>query len=126
VLKRLAIAAVLVTVPLLAGGCVKAGGGPGPSPQLEVLSHEMVKGDSGEVTVLVTVKNVGRVMVELAEVTVNFYDAGKTLIDSSRDSIMNLGTEETWEFEIACEGTRCGEAKSYQVETMAGTSTGGL
>lgn len=94
--------------------------------ELAVINHNMTREESGIVEVQVTVKNVGKVMAELAEVTVNFYDASKNLIDSSSDSVMNLGPGEIWEFEIECQGTRCSQVKSYEIETMAGTSSGGL
>jgi hypothetical protein len=72
------------------------------------------------------VKNVGPAVIELAQVTVSFYDAQEALIDSSSDSVMTLRPGETWDFQIACRGSRCRQVKKYEIETMAGTSSGGL
>lgn len=116
------IAAILIAM-LPATGCTGTGSSPSPSGKLAVINHDMTREESGAVEVQVTVKNVGSVMAELAEVTVSFYDASKNLIDISSDSVMNLGPGEIWEFEIACQGTRCGQVKSYEIETMAGTSS---
>jgi subtilase family serine protease len=117
------IAGILIAImPLI--GCTDSS--PPQQGELAVINHEMAREESGTVKVQVTVKNVGPVMAELAEVTVNFYDAGKNIIDSSSDSVMNLRPGETWEFEIVCQGERCRQVKSYEIETMAGTSSGGL
>jgi hypothetical protein len=110
---------------LLIAGCTGMGSTP-PATKLAVINHEMTGGESGSVTVQVTVKNVGSVIAELAQVTVSFYDTNKSFIDSSSDSVMNLRPGEIWDFEIACQGTRCNQVKSYEIETMAGTSSGGL
>jgi hypothetical protein len=84
----------------------------------------MVKDASGNTSLHVTVKNTSRNVAELAEVTVSFYNAQKNLIDSSRDSVMNLGPDETWDFDIPCQGERCNDVKSYEIKTTAGTSSG--
>lgn len=93
---------------------------------MTVLKHELTKDQAGKAVVLVTVKNTSNVKAELAEVKVRFYDAQKNLIDSARDSVMNLGPYETWDFTIACQSDRGNEVKSYEIETTAGTSSGGL
>ncbi len=120
------IAAGILLTLMLATGCTGTGSGSPQPVKLAVINHEMTHGGSGSVAVQVTVKNAGSVMAELAQVTVNFYDARKNLVYSSSDAVMNLGPGETWDFELACRGTRCSQVKSYQVETMAGTSSGGL
>ena len=122
--KLFAIAGILIAI-MLTAGCTGTSSGPPPQGKLTIIDHEMSGVESGNVTVEVTVKNTGTVMVELAQVTVSFYDAQKGLIDSTSDSVMSLGTGETWEFEIKCLGTRCRQVKSYEIETVAGTSSGG-
>jgi len=77
------------------------------------------------VTLAITIKNTGQVNAELAEVKVSFYDAQKNLIDSARDSVMNLKPDETWDFIIPCAGDDCGKIASYDIETTAGSSSGG-
>ena len=121
--KWLVIAIIIVAV-LLAGGCIGTGS-PAPAGKLAVINHDMNKEESGSVKVEVTVKNVGSVVVGLAQVTVNFYGADNNFIDSASDAVMNLGPGEIWDFEIACESARCSQVKTYEIETMAGTSTGG-
>ena len=121
-MKKLAAVFAVLMVATLVSGCI--GTGSVPRGELAVINHEMIKEDS--IVVKVTVKNVSRVTVELAEVTVDFYDADKNLIDSSRDSVINLGPQETWDFEIKCREARCHEVKTYEIKTMAGTSSGGF
>jgi hypothetical protein len=94
--------------------------------ELAILKKELTKNEAGNTVVLVTIKNIGSVNAELAEVRVTFYDAQRDIIDSSRDSILNLKPDKTWEFTLSCSGERCSQIKSYDVETTAGTSSGGL
>jgi hypothetical protein len=86
----------------------------------------MVRDASGNMTLRVTVKNTSRNVAELAEINVSFYDGQKNLIDSSRDSVMNLGPDESWEFSIPCRAERCKEVRTYEIKATAGTSKGGL
>lgn len=115
----------IVSAMLLVAGCTGTGSTP-VAGELAVINHDMTRGESGSVEVQVTIKNVGSVMVELAQVTVSFYDANKNLVDSSSDSVMNLRPGEIWAFEITCQGARCSQVKGYEIETLAGTSSGGL
>jgi hypothetical protein len=123
-IKNWTLIATILIAMTLSAGCTGTGSSPAPSGKLAVINHEMTWGESGSVAIQVTVKNVGPVMAELAEVTISFYDASKNLIDSSSDSVMNLGPGETWEFEIACQGENCSQVKSYEIKTTAGTSSG--
>ena len=125
-MKKGAVIASIIVALMLFAGCTGTGPGPPPAVKLAVINHDMTKGESGGVEVRVRVKNTGPVVAELAEVTVSFYDADKNLIESSTDSVMNLRPGETWAFKIACQGTRCIQVKRYEIETMAGTSSGGL
>jgi len=93
---------------------------------LTVINKVLKTDEAGKVTLAVTIKNTGRVNAELAEVKVSFYDAQKNLIDSATDSVMNLKPNETWDFIIPCAGDSCGAIKSYDIETTAGSSSGGL
>ncbi|MFC1932506.1 FxLYD domain-containing protein [Chloroflexota bacterium] len=120
-MKKWYIVAGILAVLMLAGGCLATE--TAPASKLEVLSHKMIKGDDG-VEVRVTVKNAGSNRIELAEVTVNFYDANGTLIDTSKDAVMNLGAGENWTFTIACSGAGCEKVKTYDIKALAGTSSG--
>jgi hypothetical protein len=123
---------ISITIPVLllmlasAMSCIQVGGGSSPRAELSVINEVLIKDEAGGVALKVTVKNTGPVKAELAEVKVSFYDAQKELIDSTRDSVLNLGPNETWEFTIPCMGERCGEIMSYEIQTTAGTSSGGL
>ena len=122
------IAVIILAALVLLGSslcCVQTYGVP-LKAELEVLNQELVKGQSGDVTVLVTIKNVSNVNAELAEVKVHFYDAQNNLIDSESDSIINLRPDEIWNFALACESERCGEVKRYEIEVVSGTSSGGF
>jgi len=123
--KGVVIAGISAALTLVAG-CTGTGPGAPPDVELTVINHEITRGEPGGAEVQLTVKNTGPVVAEMAEVTVSFYDAGENLIDSSSDSVMNLRPGETWDFRIACRGTGCGQVKRYEIETMAGTSSGGL
>ena len=109
---------------LLATSCVVIGKSPPPAGELKILSHNMTRGDSGSVEVRITVENIGASVIELAQVNVSFYDGKGNLIDSSSDAVMNLRPGESWEFEIACPGAGCAKVERYDIETMAGTSSG--
>ena len=122
---KAAIAAGILLLTLTSGlSCIQTGNSSARA-ELAVIKKELITDQSGRAALAVTVKNTGRVKAELAEVKVSFYDAQKNLIDSSRDSVLNLGPDETWDFTIPCAGERCGEIKSYDIETTAGTSSGG-
>jgi hypothetical protein len=92
---------------------------------LVVVKKELKTDAAGKVTMAVTVKNTSAVTAELAEVKVSFYDAEKNLIDSERDSVLNLKAGETWDFILPCTGENCGKISSYDIETTTGTSSGG-
>ncbi len=95
----------------------------GTPGKLEIIGHDLVKDESGT-RVLVTAKNIGSNVIELAEITVRFYDKNKTLIETSKDAIMNLNLGEIWTFTVTCSGTRCDQVDNYDVEGVAGTSSG--
>jgi len=122
-IKRLISILVPIAVLLLAvSSCM--GSGPAPRATLAILNKEMARDDTGAVVARITVKNTSRYVAELAEVTVDFYDARKNLVCSASDSVMNLGPDGTWDFEIFCKGERCGEAVSCAIKAIAGTSSG--
>ena len=124
--KKIAVTVCILLLMLTAvSSCIQAGNSAARA-ELAVLKKELKTDAAGKVTLAVTVKNTGPVKAELAGVKVNFYDAQKNLIDSGRDSVMNLGAGETWEFNIRCTGENCGAIKSYDIETTAGTGSGGF
>lgn len=100
------------------------GSGSAPRATLAILNKEMARDDTGAVVARITVKNTSRSVAELAEVAVDFYDARKNLVGSASDSVMNLGPDETWEFEITCRGERCCDAASCEIKATTGTSSG--
>jgi hypothetical protein len=124
---KIAIAILIVLMLLTSGlSCIQTTGS-APRVELAVLKQELVTDNvTGNVAVLVTVKNISNVKADLAEVKVRFYDSKKNLLDSERDSIINLKANETWDFTLTCQSDRCGEIKSYELETTVGSSSGGL
>ncbi len=123
--KRLAIAAVLLLF-LLASVCSCMGSGTAPVAQLTILRQELTRDETGATVVYVTVKNNSQNVAELAEVSVDFYDASRNYVDSATDSVINLRPNETWDFTFRCEGERCSEVTSAEVNTTSGTSSGGF
>jgi hypothetical protein len=107
---------------LLINGCT----GVGQAPELTIVSQNMTANDAGIAQVQVVVENTGTVTAELAQVKVDFYDAGKNLLGTSSESIMNLKPSERWTFNIASNGLKPSQVGSYQVRTMASKSTGGI
>jgi hypothetical protein len=125
-MKKLAVGAcILLLLPAAISGCIRTGSATARA-ELIVINKHLSTGASGNVTLAVTVKNTGRVIAELAEVKVSFYDAQKNLIDSEQDSVINLKPNETWDFIIPCTGDNCGKIASYEIETTAGSSSGGF
>ncbi len=106
---------------LTAVSCIQTGG-IGGKPEVSVVSENLTTDASGGTVLLLTVKNTGRVKAQLAEVSVKFYDYGKNLLDSNRDSVMGLNPGETWEFSIPC-GSPLKNIGSYAVETTAATGS---
>ncbi len=122
---RLAIILLLLLISLISmNSCIQVTGGVASKAEISILKKELTKDQAGNAVALVTIKNVGSVTAELAEVRVKFYDAQKNLIDSSRDSILNLKPDATWEFSLTCSGERCNQIKSYDIEVTSGTSAG--
>lgn len=116
------VASLLIVLPALTG-CALTGGGEAVPGKLEIVDKELIKDESGS-RVVVTVKNVGSNKIELAEVTVKFYDKNEGLIETGKDAVMNLKPAESWTFTIECKGEGCGEVQSCRVEALAGTSSG--
>lgn len=121
-MKRWPIVVSLLIALLLITGCTFVeGGGTAEPGKLEIIDKDLIKDDGGT-RVVVTVKNVGSNRIELAEVTVKFYDKDKTLIETGKDAIINLNAAESWTFTIECKGAGCDRIESYQIDAIAGTS----
>jgi len=116
------VVSLLIVLPALTG-CALMGGGKAVPGKLEIIDKELIKDESGT-RVVVTVKNVGSNKIELAEVTVKFYDKNEALIETGKDAVMNLKPAESWTFTIECKSEGCDEVQSCKVETLAGTSSG--
>jgi hypothetical protein len=113
-------------IVLLSAGlsCVETGG-MAPNPQISIIERKLTTDEAGNTILEITIKNTGRVKADLAEVAVKFYDLQKNLLDSNRDSIINLGIDEIWEFRIPC-SSALSRVSSYEIETNAGAGTSGL
>ena len=120
--KRLIL--VVLTIALLASGMSCLGSNSAPVAQLSILKQELTRDETGAMVANITIKNTGNVVAELAEVTVDFYDANRNYVASARDSIINLGPTETWDFVIKCEAERCSEVTTADIKATAGSSSG--
>jgi len=125
-LKVALIGLIFLMLLISVASCIQVTGGVASKAEISILKKELTKDGAGNAIVLVTIKNVGSVTAELAEVRVKFYDAQKNLIDSSRDSILNLMPDKTWDFTFTCSGEGCSQIKSYDIEVTSGTSAGGF
>jgi len=123
--KRPVFFAILLVI-ILASGLSCMSSNSAPRIELSILKQELTKDETGAAVAEVTVKNISRTVAELAEVRVDFYDADNNLVDSSRDSVLNLGPDETWDFKFVCQGERCGAVKTCEIQATAGTSSGGF
>jgi len=120
--KIIAFVIVLSVIIIVGVSCA----GSAHVPQLTVVSQELTKTSSGGAVVKVTIKNTGTTTAQLAEVKVTFYDAAKSVISTSRDSVMNLAPGATWDFQIPCLDPRASQVKSYEINVTASSSSGGL
>lgn len=118
---------ILILLIVMVSGCsfLQTTEGATRKAELAVLNQELTKDQEGNTVVIVTVKNISQITIELAQVKVSFYDSQKNFIDSSTDSVLNLKPDDSWDFSIRCWGS-CQDVKSYEIEVMAGTSSGGL
>jgi len=125
-MKRWCVLASLVIGLLLTTACFTEGQAPETAGKLKILSHRISGIDyscSSCVKVEAIVENVGPNTIELAEVTVRFYDADGALVDTAKDTHMNLERGKTWHFIIPCSGAGCANVKTYEIETLAGASS---
>ena len=125
-MRRRWIISIALAALLLATGCAPAR--PAPAGELAVLDHSLTKLDSGGIEVQVKAKNVGAATIELAQVKVSLYNEQDVLLDVLSDGIMNLKPNETWVFKFLVAEADCqdwGEVTRYDIEAMAGTSSGG-
>lgn len=101
----LALLALLI-IPLALAGCMtetvyqEGGVATIESPQLIILSHNMVIDKWGWATVEGTARNDGTGRMGYAEIDARFYNGSGQLIDSSFTNILNLDPGQTWAFEI--------------------------
>ena len=125
-MSRKRLISLALAVLLLPAGCATVK--PAPAGELAVLDRSLTKLDSGGIEVQVEVKNVGASTIELAQVKVNLYNEQDVLLDVLSDGIMNLKPNETWVFKFLVAEADCqdwGEVTRYDIEAMAGTSSGG-
>jgi hypothetical protein len=120
--KKFALLIIALSVMLIAGmSCTGAS-----APKLNIEKQELSRTQSGAAIVKVTIKNTGTVPAEFAEVRVTFYDGAKNVITNARDSVMNLGPGQSWDFQIPCLDARASQVKSYDLQVVSGSSSGRL
>lgn len=106
-------------IPLAIAGCSTdteyqpGGGATTPeSPNLTILSHNMVIDEWGWATVEGTARNDGNTRIDYAEIDVRFYNSAGQLIDSSFTNILDVDPGQVWAFEVMCFGE---DAVSYDI-----------
>ena len=97
-MKISAFALTVIIVLVLMNGCTNATA-PAMS-QLAVINQNMAQLDSGDLEFKVEVKNIGTVKADLAQITLRLYDGNGSLVDTLKDSVMNLKQGESWTFKI--------------------------
>jgi hypothetical protein len=99
--------------------------GDGSSKDVELLNHEMVRENEGEMSETVKVvgeaENVSGGELDYAEVEVKFFK-GDTLAESSLDNINGWSAGETWAFEVQYPAIGEDAAEVDDYEIRAGTS----
>lgn len=115
---------IVLAVLLLTSGLSCLGSNPVPVVEITILRQELTKDETGTAVLYLTIKNETRSVAELVDVSVDFYDADRNFVDNARDSIMNLRPDDTWDFTFKCQGTRCSEITSAEVNTTSGSSSG--
>lgn len=100
-------------------------GSSGSSNDIELLNHEMVRENEGEMSETVMVEgeaeNVSGGELSYAEVEAKFYE-GDTLAESFLDNISGWSAGETWGFEVQYPGIGEDAAAITDYEIRAGTS----
>lgn len=100
-------------------------GSGGSSKDIELLSHQMVRENAGEMSeslsVEGTAKNVSGGELSYAEVEVKFYE-GDTLAESFLDNISGWGAGERWAFEAMFPGMGDDATEITDYKIRAGTS----
>lgn len=119
-LKIISASLLLAILAITITSCIQGSGSIG-RPEVSVISENLTADASGQAILLVTIENTGPVKAELAEVAVKFYGAGNKLLDSNRDSIMNLDTGEIWQFSISCNSTPA-KIVNWKITATAGVS----
>ena len=89
---------------------------------LRVLKYHEERPVVGELIIVGTAKNDGKIFVPKADVQIKFYDADRKLIGSAKDTVENFDPGESWTFSIAYPGDDSAKVKSYKVSIIEVTS----
>ena len=125
--NRKSVISITLAVLLFLCGC--ATGSPAPRGELEVIDHGLTREETGGVEIFVEVRNAGNSNIEFAEVEVRLYDEQDVLLYVINDGVMNLRPRENWFFRFVVTEADCSDCRDtvrYDIETMAGTSSGGI
>jgi hypothetical protein len=91
-----------------------------PQAQLSITRNELSHDAAGNAIGLVTIKNVSSYTAEGVQVTGKFYDANNNLVYSTKDNILSLKPDETWDFTFTCNGTACKTVRTFTVDVTYG------
>ena len=106
--------------------CIAGCSSPAPEPQgeLKILStpdirtHEFTGGmPQSTATVLGQAQNVGTATIGVAQITVEFYDAGGRLVGTASTTKDNLKPGEDWTFSAQITGPDAWKSVKYKVST---------
>ncbi|MFC2032984.1 FxLYD domain-containing protein [Chloroflexota bacterium] len=124
--RKWAISITLAALLFLVG-CTT--GSPAPKGELEVIDHSLTMQETSGVEIFVEVRNAGNSNIEFAEVEVRLYDEQDVLLYVLNDGVMNLRPRENWFFRFVVTEADCSDCRDtvrYDIETIAGTSSGGI
>jgi hypothetical protein len=91
-----------------------------PQAVLSIVRNELAHDKDGTALGLVSIKNVSDHTCEFASVTGQFFDVNNNLIYTSTDTILNLGSGETWDYTFTCSGTNCNKVATFKVDVTYG------
>jgi hypothetical protein len=83
--------------------------------KIEILEHELVYGEYGNLMVQGVAKNTAGKKLAYAEIDVKFYDKEGILIGTSLDNINNIEDGEKWRFEVMYFDMDTSDVDSYKI-----------
>jgi len=86
-----------------------------PQEPVVILSHELGYDNRGDLGVFGTLQNNAGKSLGYVEVKIKFYDKDKVLLDTSSESVSDLGIDEKWKFFSVYPKLNVEEVNSYEI-----------